>query len=426
MIKMKIKNLITAMTLVTLASSWAMAQTHTGNTTIQDGRLTLNTTGVGTSLVMTEIGGFAGDFRTRLAINYYNEKALVGLKHVPLIEFSADNGSIGLFGEDGSGSNNRSINSSLNLGLFVAGSGFVGIGTDTPSEALEVNGNLKLDGDLDVIGNLNLDKLAIDNATGRAFSAYYYKGLDNNPLRTRIGINYGVNLSNSITQYTLLGSKKAPLIEFDAENGSVSIFGENGSGANNRLPELSLGVFVDQNGKVGIGTDSPSKSLEILSSDAAVDPVIASQNDQSVSSYFYTGRSGNTTLEDKTVIENAAGNQLLLNPTGGNIGIGTTDPLARLSVNGDIRATKVRVMTNIAVPDYVFEPDYELPSLEEVKKYIAQHKHLSEIPSAAEIEKNGMSLGEMNLRLLKKVEELTLYQIQLMERIKRLEEKLDK
>ena len=65
-------------------------------------------------------------------------------------------------------------------------------------------------------------------------------------------------------------------------------------------------------------------------------------------------------------------------------------------------------------PDYVFAEGYKLRSLEETKAYIDTHKHLPEVPSAQEIEENGVALGEMNMLLLKKIEELTLHQIQLM------------
>ena len=106
----------------------------------------------------------------------------------------------------------------------------------------------------------------------------------------------------------------------------------------------------------------------------------------------------------------------------GKLGIGTTTPVAKLSVNGDIRATEVKVLTDVnSVPDYVFAPDYDLRSLEETKAYIEANKHLPEIPSAAEIGEEGLDLGDMNLRLLKKIEELTLHQIDLLERLKKLE-----
>ncbi|AYL93836.1 hypothetical protein [Mucilaginibacter celer] len=95
----------------------------------------------------------------------------------------------------------------------------------------------------------------------------------------------------------------------------------------------------------------------------------------------------------------------------GRVGIGTTTPAEELSVNGNIRAKQVKVET-ANWPDYVFEQAYKLPSLTDVKTYINQNGHLPEVPSAAEVDKNGQSLGEMNKLLLKKVEELTLYLIE--------------
>lgn len=95
----------------------------------------------------------------------------------------------------------------------------------------------------------------------------------------------------------------------------------------------------------------------------------------------------------------------------GNVGIGIINSPAKLAVNGDILAKEVRVKNNISVPDYVFESDYELPTLADVDAYVKKHKHLPEIPSASDIEKDGLDLAEMNLLLLKKVEELTLHLI---------------
>lgn len=96
----------------------------------------------------------------------------------------------------------------------------------------------------------------------------------------------------------------------------------------------------------------------------------------------------------------------------GNVGVGVLSPSAKLTVNGNILAKEIKVTNNIAVPDYVFEPDYALPSLSYVESYVKEHRHLPEIPSAKDIEEGGLDLGEMNLLLLKKVEELTLHLIE--------------
>jgi len=102
----------------------------------------------------------------------------------------------------------------------------------------------------------------------------------------------------------------------------------------------------------------------------------------------------------------------------GNVGIGTENPFAKLTVNGGILAEEVKVKSDISVPDYVFEPDYKLSTLAEIEAYVKEHKHLPEIPSAADIKKDGLDLAEMNLLLLKKMEELTLH---LIEKEKQLE-----
>jgi len=94
----------------------------------------------------------------------------------------------------------------------------------------------------------------------------------------------------------------------------------------------------------------------------------------------------------------------------GNVGIGTKTPKEKLSVNGKIRAQEIKVeMANW--PDYVFKKDYQLPTLEETESQIQLNGHLPGIPSAAEVKANGIEVGEMNAKLLKKIEELTLHLI---------------
>jgi len=108
-----------------------------------------------------------------------------------------------------------------------------------------------------------------------------------------------------------------------------------------------------------------------------------------------------------------------------NLGIGTTNPgTYKLAVNGKIRAKEVKVETGWA--DYVFKEDYDLPTLAEVERHIKEKGHLPNIPSANEVAKNGIQLGEMNKLLLEKIEELTLYTIQQQKEIEKLKTKIDK
>ena len=107
----------------------------------------------------------------------------------------------------------------------------------------------------------------------------------------------------------------------------------------------------------------------------------------------------------------------------GNVGIGVSDPDSKLVVDGKIRSEEVKVEI-INAPDFVFDSDYKLRTLEEIKEFITENKHLPEIPPAIEMEDNGIELGEMNMRLLKKIEELTLYQIELLGKLKQLESKM--
>ncbi|MBV6647073.1 MAG: hypothetical protein KI790_16570 [Cyclobacteriaceae bacterium] len=95
----------------------------------------------------------------------------------------------------------------------------------------------------------------------------------------------------------------------------------------------------------------------------------------------------------------------------GNLGIGTTTPDSKLSVNGTIHTKEVKVDLN-GWSDFVFENDYKLRTLEEVEVHINEKGHLPEIPSEAEVTEYGINLGEMDTKLLQKIEELTLYLIE--------------
>lgn len=108
----------------------------------------------------------------------------------------------------------------------------------------------------------------------------------------------------------------------------------------------------------------------------------------------------------------------------GKVGIGSANPDQKLTVKGKIHAEEVIV--DLAVPaDYVFQPSYKLRPLSEVEQYVKTNSHLPEIPSAKEIVQNGLSIGEMQNKLLQKVEELTLYVIQQQKKIGQLEKALE-
>jgi hypothetical protein len=102
----------------------------------------------------------------------------------------------------------------------------------------------------------------------------------------------------------------------------------------------------------------------------------------------------------------------------------STDTVSAMYVRADsvqagiVRATDLVTTPKWKIPDYVFEPDYKLRSLEETERFVKEEKHLPEIPSAREIGQRGMSLTEMNVKLLKTVEELTLHVIALDKELK--------
>jgi hypothetical protein len=103
----------------------------------------------------------------------------------------------------------------------------------------------------------------------------------------------------------------------------------------------------------------------------------------------------------------------------GNVGIGTTNPQYPLSVNGSIQTKEVIVNTGWS--DYVFDPGYRLAPLTELAAYVKENHHLPEIPTAKEVGEKGVSLGEMQSKLLAKIEELTLHMIHAEERSDRIE-----
>ncbi|TDW96434.1 hypothetical protein [Dinghuibacter silviterrae] len=109
----------------------------------------------------------------------------------------------------------------------------------------------------------------------------------------------------------------------------------------------------------------------------------------------------------------------------GTLGVGTTtNDGYTLAVNGSAIATKMVVKNYANWPDYVFAPDYPLDSLAVVSAYIREHGHLPGVPAASEIRTKGLDLGNMESVLMRKVEELTLYQVEADKKIAGLEARL--
>jgi hypothetical protein len=142
---------------------------------------------------------------------------------------------------------------------------------------------------------------------------------------------------------------------------------------------------------------------------------------------FYHNPTLTNLLGKNIAFQNVTGD-VYMGTTPGNVGIGTTNPSEKLAVKGNIIAQKIKV-TLLGWSDYVFDSTYQLEPLHQVEKYIQQNKHLSGVPSAETVQKQGIDVGDNQAVLLKKIEELTLYVIEQNkkleaqnERIKKLEE----
>jgi len=217
---------------------------------------------------------------------------------------------------------------------------------------------------------------------------------------------------------------------------------------------ISSGTFteqmrIDNNGNVGIGTTTPKAKLDVgaFINDVQLGTVFgrlpegntegdgtylgvmgygtqSSYNSKSFSieHHFYGQtnssinffRGGGKTEGYMTFNTNNNSEKMRINANG-NVSIGTTDadPTgAMLTVKGSIHTKEVIIDLNAPLADFVFTPTYKLMPLHEVEQYVTTNSHLPEMPSAAEVSKNGLSVGEMQNKLLKKVEELTLYVIE--------------
>jgi hypothetical protein len=166
-------------------------------------------------------------------------------------------------------------------------------------------------------------------------------------------------------------------------------------------------------------TNNWAKSLKLLAG-GAIEFTGASRS-------FGMGATGNSLyFSHENIDGSGAANYFMVADANGNMSIGNnTYPMAeyKLAVNGTIGARRIKV-TQTGWPDYVFHGDYKLPSLQEVEDFVTTHQHLPGIPSEKEVTTDGLDLGEFDKQLLKKVEELTLYIIQLNKNVDSLNKKV--
>lgn len=207
---------------------------------------------------------------------------------------------------------------------------------------------------------------------------------------TSVQTGFGINLSGTDRELTIFSSSN------NGTNGNIS-FGR-------RLE--SSGAYVEAmrimgNNYVGIGTSNPRGRLDVWGG-----------------TLFVTGSDIQGTLVAGSQTGtaylgcNTLANGISINPNG-SVGIGTINTNQegyKLFVENGIRTRKVKV-DQVNWPDYVFHTNYRLRPLSEVEQYIKQYHHLPEVPSAEEVEENGLDVGDNQAILLKKIEELTLYVI---------------
>jgi hypothetical protein len=215
----------------------------------------------------------------------------------------------------------------------------------------------------------------------------------------------------------------------------------------------------NENGNVGIGTDNPTAKLDVHGNIRTnYNQIFLTADDYHGLGWFQTyagdtidgpvlyGYSGGSlAIKQGTTTKN-----ILIWKANGSVGIGTDNPEAKLEVstdatqggksiavndnvsgmdvfrvmnNGNVYSTELTIRLKEQFPDYVFAKDYQLMSLNDLDNFISKNNHLPNIPTANEVEKNGLSVGEMQTRQMEKIEELTLYILELHKRIEELEKK---
>ncbi len=308
-----------------------------------------------------------------------------------------------------------------------------------------------------------------------ASGAFYTSGYEE-----YMGTKVTAVLGDDYNQYTCFGSPRGGMIRGSNEGYLVISGNPNGYGNQNvyinRYTPSANVIMTASSGKVGIGTDDPKEKLHIMGAIRG-DGTAGQLKIKTNYGYVYVGPTSETSMNfntdlnryvfDKPIFNNSGvysasnGTNLTLQTNftprltilrnNGNIGIGITAPEYKLDVSGTIRSPRLYATDQICIgtnqsdyaldvngairaneilvtsgsADFVFAEDYNLRSLSEVQQFIQEHKHLPEIQSAEQMEKNGVSVNELQIQLLQKIEELTLYLIQQEQTIQDLKQQIE-
>jgi hypothetical protein len=303
-------------------------------------------------------------------------------------------------------------------------SGNLGIGTTSPSSKLDVNGNIKLS------NSETTERRLIGNGDTRIG---FYNNSDATSSRTWMEL-WGGDNSDRLGELTLAGG----YIDLRYGSSTTSIG--------------TVGLRLTNSGNVGIGTKTPDSKLDVngnikLSNSETTGRRLIGNGDTRIGFYnnsdatssrawieLWGGdssdRLGELTLAGGYIDLRYGSSTTSIGTVGlrltnsGNVGIGTTTTGShKLAVDGSIGAKEIKVETEWS--DFVFDEDYELRSIEEVEQYIKENGHLPEIPDQETVKKNGVNLGEMNAKLLQKIEELTLYMIDINKQLKSQNEHME-
>ncbi|MEL7122801.1 MAG: hypothetical protein AAFO07_25365, partial [Bacteroidota bacterium] len=191
----------------------------------------------------------------------------------------------------------------------------------------------------------------------------------------------------------------------------------NTTGKLNLITKGAARMVIDPNGNVGIGTSTPSEKLHVRGnvfiSSAHGNVTYGYQNGDR---FQFSTIGGGENLQLRSISDAGTTRMVAYFQQNGAVGINTNDiPSAyKLAVDGRIICEELNVQLSSAWPDYVFEEDYDLRSLNEVASYIDENGHLPGVPSAQSLEQGGsVEIGEMQRIMMEKIEELTLYMIDL-------------